>query len=169
MRRRVSEQAHSHMIGGLFTFALFAMFIVLSLLIVVIGVNGYKDVVDKSESVSELRTSLGYVAAKLRSDVASDGVWLQTHEGVPVLALQQVDEDGVHDTLIYHWNGALYELSKNALYTDFELDDGWPLLDVAGFEMAVLEDNLIRLTATAASGEVQTMHVSIRTGGHANE
>lgn len=155
------RESSGHMVGGLFTFALFGVFILLSLLIVVIGVDGYRGVVETGDSVAELRTSLGYVVGKLRSNAASDGVRFERADGVEALVLSETYEAYFIDTYIYFYGGALYELSKFT-GSEFDPEDGIRLAEVAGFEMAPEGDRLVRLTATTADGRVQTVHAALR-------
>lgn len=161
MNKRSRKETSGHMIGGLFTFALFAMFVLLSLLIVVIGADGYRNVVEKSESLGEVRTSLGYVMGKLRSDAAADGAQLRTQAGVDTLVLLEVYEGEAYETIIFHRDGSLYELSKPAGY-DFDPDNAWRLTDVHSFEMSQ-EGNLLRFVATGGDGRTQTVHAAVRT------
>lgn len=164
MTRRRIQSSNSTMIGELFTFLLFAMFLVLSLLIVVIGADGYRNVVHSSDNVSEVRTSLGYVSGKVRSDAAIDSVRIDQVEGTDVLVLTEIYEGDTYETAIYHMNGALYEMYYNASEIDLQLGFGDRLTKVTGFDMAWADDNLLALTATADDGTVQTLHIALRKG-----
>ncbi len=156
------------MMGGLFTFALFAMFVVLSLLIVVIGVDGYKGVVDTGDSTNELRTSLGYVMNKLHSKAAMDGAAIVEVGGIRTLALTEVNDEGVPvNFYIYHYEGALYEtvLYEDMGYLDPEGDTR--LTEVASFVMEQGENGLFRFTAVTEDGRTQTVHAApgVQEGG----
>lgn len=161
-RRRKGTHTSNHMIGELFTFALFGAFLLLSLLIVVIGVDGYRSVVGASESVSEVRTSLGYVAGKLRSEAASDSVRIEEIDGVEALILTEIYRRTPYETIIYHQDGALYESYLDASQVDFDPQYGVRLGDVSGFDMAFEAPNLLALTATSSGGAVQTLHIALR-------
>ena len=161
MSKRSRKETSGSMISGLFTFALFGVFVLLSLLIVVIGVNGYRNVVDKSESLGEVRTSLGYVLGKLRSDAATDGVEVKHQAGIDTLVLTENYRGDILETLIFHRDGALYELSQYGGY-EFDPENAWRLTEVASFDIAQAGDNLLRLTATGADGRTQTVHAAVR-------
>lgn len=161
-RRRKTGQ--NHMIGELFTFALFGLFLILSLLIVVIGVNGYRNVVSAGEAIGDVRTTLGYVAGKVRSEAALDGVRIDEKEGTPVLVLSETYEGTSYETLIYHQDGALYEAYIDPTQLDFTPDVGSRLSEIADFDMAWDAENLLALTATSSSGKTQTLHIAIRGG-----
>lgn len=162
MRKRRGANTGSHAIGGLFTFALFALFVLLSLLLVAIGANGYQDAVDAGESVGQIRTTLGYVAGKVRSGSSTAGVEVREYDGLTALVLSEVYECELYETIIYHQDGALYEAYIKASETDFDKDFGSRLTDVAAFTVEMKADNLLQLTVTADSGETQTLHIALR-------
>lgn len=163
MNRPHGQAGPEHRIGGLFTFSLLGLFALLSLLIVVIGADGYRRVVHRGDAAFQTRTSLGYVAGKLRSPACRDGVMLETADGVTVLSLTEQTEDGPAVTSIYHRDGALYELYYLPEDMAFDPEAGQRLTEVAGFSMAV-EGRLVRLTAAAPDGGEQTLCVALRGG-----
>lgn len=166
MKKRKGGAASNHMVGGLITFALFALFVVLSLLIVVIGVDGYREVVDRGERTGALRTSLGYVMGKLRSEAASDGVRLSEKEGVPMLVLTQFSDEGDPlETIIFHRDGALYETYQNASVMEFNPEYGTRIVDVEAFAVEQAAADLLSITATIETGESQTVHAALRVAG----
>lgn len=163
MSRRSSSREQSHAISGLFSFALFSIFVILSLLLVVIGVDGYRKVVARSESIDSVRTTLGYISGKVRSDACSDGITLSSQDGLELLTLTSLDDDGEAQKLvIYHMDGALYELYYNAEEMDFEAEYGDRLVEIAAFEMQARENGMISLTAISADGSSETLHVPSR-------
>lgn len=164
MIKRPRTEGQSHMIGELFTFALFAMFLLLSLLIVVIGVDVYRGVVDAGESVGVVRTSLGYVAGKVRSDSAMHGVRVEEQDGLTLLVLTEVIDDTPYETYIYHQEGALYECYINADATEFDSEFGDRLTEIDSFNAVMESENLLALTATASDGRSQTLHLACRAG-----
>jgi len=165
MSRLRGKAGNGHAIGGLFTFALFGVYVLLSLLIVVIGVNGYKRVVDEGESVGMVRTALGYISGKINSDVGQAGIAVGVREGVQALTLYQRDEeDTLQETVIFFYDGGLYELSYDVEEMDFDPEAGDLLVELAGLSMEAEGKNLIRLTAMAADGREQVLHVPLLGG-----
>lgn len=165
MTKRHRAEGHSHMIGELFTFALLGLFLLLSLLIVVIGVDGYRRVVDTSESVGAVRTTLGYVAGKMRSEASTDGVRIEEHEdGTITLVLTERINGKPYETIIYHADGALHEAYISADELDFSPDFGTRLTAVASLDFHWVDADLLELTATAADGRSQSLCLAVRTG-----
>lgn len=164
MTSKRSIQPNSHMVSELFTFLLFAMFLLLSLLIVVIGADGYRGVVSNGELTGEIRTSLGYVSGKVRSDAAADGVEIVEIDGRDVLVLMEYYEEVPYETAIFYKDGALWESYRDAKETEFSFDFGDRLVEVSGFSFAWTQDALLQLTATDANGFSHTLHLAQRTG-----
>lgn len=164
MMKRHRGSNSSHMISELFTFALFGMFLLLSLLIVVIGVDGYRNVVNAGDTAGEIRTSLGYVSGKVRSEASGTGVRIDTINGVDALVLTNVYNDTPYDTVIFHKEGALYEDYFNASEMEFDPDFGERLVELTGFDVSWAADNLLAVTATAADGRTETLHLALRSG-----
>lgn len=164
MIRRRRSDSQSHMIGELFTFALFAMFLLLALLIVVIGADGYRRVVDTGDSVGAVRTSLGYVAGKVRSESATDGIRLEEKSGVDTLVLTETYQGTPYETIIYFRDGALWEVYMNAEENDFDPEFGRMLTEIGSFDMQWTEESLLELTATGMDGRTQVLHLALRAG-----
>lgn len=164
MKVRRKRSFDSHMIGDLFTFALFGVFLLLSLLIVVIGVEGYRSVVSVGESVGGVRTSLGYISGKVRSNAARDGVHMEQHDGVDTLVLTENISGKPYLTVIYHKDGMLYELYTSADGYEFYPEDGEPLIEIADLHMACLQDDLLQLSTETEDGRAQTLHLHMRAG-----
>ena len=163
MSKRSNSRDQTHAISGLFSFALFSIFVVLSLLLVVIGVDGYRKVVARSESIDGIRTTLGYIAGKVNSDACADGIMLTQIDGLDVLELTRLDDDGEALKLcIYYQNGALYEFFYNAEEMDFDPEFGDKLVDISSLEMDTLSDKLIGLTVISPDGRSETLHVAMR-------
>lgn len=164
MTRRHRGEGYSHMIGELFTFALFGLFLLLSLLIVVIGVDGYRRVVNTGESIGAVRTTLGYVAGKVRSGASTDGVRIDETDGVTTLILTERVDDRTYETIIFHRDGALYESYIYADEVDFSPEFGTHLYEVADMDIRWADEGLLELTATAADGRSQSLCLAVRTG-----
>lgn len=158
------RETPTHLIGELFTFVLFGAFLLLSLLIVVIGVDGYRGAVGASEASGDLRTSLGYVAGKVRSEAAQDGATLLTaDDGLTLLSLTEAYDGVRYDTVIYYYDGALHEAYIES-GLPFSPTMGVKLCSVGDFRMEWADEarGLLVLTATARDGRSETLHLAIR-------
>ena len=162
MSRRSNSREQTHAISGLFSFALFSIFVILSLLLVVIGVDGYRKVVARSESIDGIRTTLGYISGKVNSDACADGIALVHEDGVDTLVLTRMDDGEALKLVIYAMDGALYEYYYNAEETEFEAAQGDRLTEINALSMERVSGNLIALTVVSPDGRSETLHVAIR-------
>ena len=133
-----------HAISSLFAMALFALFAFLMLLTVVICAQGYKRTVERAESTATLRTVLGYVESKVRSDVAADGVRVEEIDGEQVLFLTLEYSSGKLDTAIYDHEGMLMEQFYNTEEMRFKKEAGQNLIALESFDVKV-EDGVLKV------------------------
>ena len=159
-----------HGISGIFVFLLIGMYAMFSLLLVLIGAGVYQRIIDAAEYNAQMRTSLTYIASKVRAGDEAGAVAVEYVDGLPVLVLGQAYEDELYCTRVYclpdrgDKGGTLYEL--------FSLDDGEPvdLLDLAegariseitAFDVRAIGAGL-ELSVTMPDGAEQSMYLYLR-------
>lgn len=155
--------------SSMFVFLLIGAYAVFSLLLVLIGVQAYKSVVDTTDLNSQVRTSIAYVANKVR---AADGmVAFRQEDGYQVLNLRQglssEEDEESYETRIYFMKdpetekGGLYE--QIAMSTDpFDPELGELITNVHAFTMAQ-KGLLLELKLTEANGHENWLHLRFRT------
>lgn len=148
------------MVDFLFTLALFCVFAASSLMVVMIGANVYQETAESMEQNNTLRTSLTYVAEKLRQSDAAQGVTLSQLEGQPALVLRQTFNETVYETWIYHYDGALCELFIPQ-GNEIHLAEGRKVVDVNNFTVTESND-CFTLTAMDKNGQERATTVSLR-------
>ena len=87
-----------------FALILLTLFAVLALLLVIIGGNAYRATVERTERNNQLRTSVSYIANKVRA--AGKDAELKNVDGVHTLVLREQSETGTYVTYIYEYNGS---------------------------------------------------------------
>lgn len=112
----------SHSVNAMFMLVLFTLFAVLSVLLIIIGSNVYKNIVDSQEKNGTARNMLSYVTNKVRTSTKE--VFVEEKDGVQVLVIE-VDSQ---ETLIFFRDGELKEATI-AAGDDYNLDFG----DVIGY------------------------------------
>lgn len=138
------------------------VFAISCLILTNIGVKVYQKVVLNNNRNFELRTSLSYLATKIRQTDVTGYPYMEQKDGVDVLVLGEEIEGTMYQTLVYHMDGALYELFKEET-ADYELDYGEKTMDVAGFSFDLSSDRFITLTAVNSTGEEESLGISLRT------
>ena len=151
----------THSIDVLFTMILFAIFFIMSVLLVMIGSNVYGNIVDRQESNDEIRTTLNYVAGKVKTCNVENGVDIETMEGTPVLTIKNDEGSYVVKTIIYFKDGYLRE----AAIMDgdqYNLGFGEEVIKTTGFSFEILKDKgILRLTMTMKDKSTQFTDVFI--------
>lgn len=137
------------------------IFAVSALFLVNIGVQVYKNIVVANNDNFELRTSLSYVATKVRQADVSGMVELREANGVKVLVLGEENEDGAFETYLYFWNGYLYEhfMEKDGY---FEPGYGMETFEAASFQMEQTEEGQLYFKAENSAGDMQELYLTLR-------
>lgn len=180
-RSRTRDNAH------LFTAVLFALFVVLLLMGILVGTNVYRSLYASGERTDATRLSTSYLANQVRANDQIDAVacaWV-TDEGIylgiadedglawddnseehaqnsllqgPALVLRETLESGVYETRIYRYNNQLVQ--EYALAdSPYNPEGATVVADTSRFEFRY-EHGLVRITTDA--GETC---VALRTAG----
>ena|GEM_PF-3501907 len=165
-----NSRQSNHAISSLITMALFAMFAFLMLLTVVICAQGYRSTIDQAESTATLRTALGYVEGKVRSEASNNGVRVEEIDGQTVLFLTTAYDDAVLDTAIYDYEGMLMEVFYDTSEMDFVMEDapGQALIALHEFK-AVLNGNLLVVSAKDQHGMTAQLRIDVNSKEGAGE
>lgn len=145
-----------HMTDLLFTLALFCVFAVCALLVVVMGADVYQKGVEDMGRNFDSRTSLSYIATKLRQSDLQGGISLGSLDGTPALTLTQTVEEVSYRTWIYCDQGSLKEVFTLADLPP-KLSDGQAIMDLKELRLEELEDGLIRIIAVEPEGRTQEL------------
>lgn len=138
------------------------IFAVSALFLVNVGMQVYKNIVVANNDNFELRTSLAYVATKVRQADAMGMVKLCEKDGVEVLVLGEENEDGAFETCLYFWDGYLYEhfMEKDGY---FELGYGMETFAAAEFLMEETKEGQLHIRAENRAGDMQELYLTLRT------
>ena len=151
----------AHMVDFLFALALFCVFAATALLVALIGAKVYKGAVSSMNLNFERRTSLSYVATKIRQFDREGSVALGDLGGIPAIVLRQEAGGNAYVTMIYHYDGALRELSvREGLETSPE--GGSVVLEVDSFRVDEPAQGLFSLEVTDKDGNPAQMLVSVQ-------
>lgn len=151
------------LIAGFFSIILILLvFAISGLILIVIGLNVYKNIVLANDTNFELRTSLSYVATKIRQTDTNGRTYLDEKDGVPVLVLGEEIDGKIYETLIYHYNGYLCEFYREE-DMEYELDYGLEIMEINEFSIEETEDGLLKMIAKNKAGDEDQLIISLRT------
>lgn len=129
----------SHSIDFIFVMILFFVFVVLCVLIVSIGSNVYKSISDRQSNNNMARTTLSYVANKVRQASDNEKVTIEEKNGVTVIVIYNKSEASEYSTLIFYRGGYLKEATIH-IGDDYNLDFGSNLVALKAFTPAISDD-----------------------------
>jgi len=99
-----------HMVDFLFVIALFFVFALSALMLVMIGANVYKNTVNNMSVNFNSRTSYAYITEKIRQNDSYESVSTGDYQGLDAIILKQVINDTDYYTYLYQYDGYIKEL-----------------------------------------------------------
>lgn len=139
---------------------IFSMFALSSLLLVFIGADAYQKVSRSLTANHQMRTSLSYVANKIRTAEGEPNLKLETMEQTKALVIDSEYENEVFKTYLYCHDGYLMEFFAGA-EDPFLPDSGEKLTELHDFSVTQ-SGGLFLITATAQDGNQFSISVSPR-------
>ena len=139
------------------------IFAISCLVLINIGIRVYQNVVIANDNNFELRTSLSFVATKLRQTDTSDSIRIEELEGTRVLVMGEEIDGRQYETLIYFKEGVLYELFKEP-DTQYNLDYGMEVMEIEDFSMELYDNGSLLLTARNSMGDEDELTLRFRSG-----
>jgi len=155
-----------HSAGSLFIFLLIGMYTVFVLLLVLIGAGAYRNKADASRHTAQVRTSLGYIANKVRAADQVGGVSVEEWQGIDALLIREWHDGAEYHIRIYHLpnadgspGGGLYE--QFAFAGDEWLPEaGDRIADIAALEMRE-EGGLLSLLLQTEDGQALPLRMRL--------
>ena len=161
MDRKTGLSTSHKSLDFIFILALLCIFAFGALMVVVLGANTYKGIKSDMDSNFEFRTPLSYISTKIRQHDDINSIRISNMEGTDILVLESIDAGVPCETLIYEYDGSLYEvyLEKG---TPFKLDEGLAIIPCNGLTFKI-DGNLLKLEAADHQGNTRQLSVSFRT------
>lgn len=155
------QTKHKHMIDFLFPVALFFVFALSSLTVVLLAACIYQSTTEDSALNDTARTSLSYIAEKIHQNDTKGMVSLGTFDGCDALVLQQTYNDENYYTYIYAYENELKELfikdGANATASD-----GKAILQVKDFSIEKVNDRLLKFQCVDKDDRTASVIVGLR-------
>ena len=155
------KQQQGHVVDVLFSLALFCVLAASALLVILLGANVYQQTVSGMAQNYNTRTSISYLAEKIRQNDAAGSITIGEVEGADALILEQQSGQSDYQTWIYSSGGKLREVMVTG-GTTVKTADGQPIMDLADLKIDWDAEGMLQLTATDGDGVVTTLKLSIR-------
>lgn len=141
--------------------AILGSFAIGSLVLANVGIRVYKNIVVNNAKNFQLRTSLSFIATKVRQYEEIGKISVLEKEGTSMLVLQEAGEPAYH-TMIYYHDGQLKELLQEE-GLEYKLQDGFCVTELAGLEIQQPANNMLQFTVQNQDGETETLVMNLRT------
>ena len=157
---RFSRQ-QKHVIDMLFPIALFFVFALSALTVIILATNVYQKTTDESALNYTAQTSLSYIREKVSQADENGGISLTTLDGQKALKLTTTENERTYYTYIYALDGELRELFVSAKNTP-SAAAGRAILKVQSFDIEAINDNLYAVTCTSENNETARTVIMVR-------
>ena len=157
---RFSRQ-QKHVIDMLFPIALFFVFALSALTVIILATNVYQKTTDESALNYNAQTSLSYIREKVSQADENGGISLTTLDGQKALKLTTTENERTYYTYIYALDGELRELFVSAENTP-SAAAGRAILKVQSFDIEAINDNLYAVTCTSENNETARSVIMVR-------
>lgn len=157
------KQENRHIVDILFVLALFGVFAISALMLILIGANVYQKTVDDMSHNFDSRTAFSYVTEKIRQNDDANQVSIGTFENTPAIILSEKTEDGTYCTYLYQYNDSLMELfaKKDANLGSNPLAAGQPVLDIKDFQLEEVNSQLYHFYLQTKDEKTLSLYISL--------
>ncbi|MGN0473427.1 MAG: DUF4860 domain-containing protein [Lachnospiraceae bacterium] len=151
-----------HVVDVLFVIALFCVFAICALMLVIIGADVYKKTVRDMDENYDSRTAFAYVTEKIRQNDVANALSIKPFGESDAICITEYYNDTAYITYLYLHDGFLCELNMRG---DSKLDpsSGDSILPVQSFFIEQVNPQLY-LVKLATSTDTTTLYISTRSG-----
>lgn len=150
-----------HMIDFLFSVALFFVFALSALIVILLATRIYQSTTENSSLNYTSRTGLSYISEKIHQNDINGAVYLGTFDGYDALIMEQEIGTETYYTYIYACNDELKELFSSG-NSSIKASSGQTILEIQDFSMEQISDNLIKFSCTDQNSRQASTMVGIR-------
>lgn len=153
------SQKH-HVIDFLFPVALFFLFTISAVIVVLLAGRIYQSSVENASRNDTARTALSYITEKVHQNDSANAVFLGTFDNCDSLVLSQEYNGTTYYTYIYPHNGKLKELfiKEGANAT---AESGKAIFDIQDFSVELVNAHLLKCECTDGSGNLASIYIGI--------
>lgn len=158
-----TKQERNHIVDVLFVLALFVVFTLSALVLVILGANVYKQTVSYMDENYTARTAYSYLTEKVRQNDLYDSVSIGELEGTTALVLTQEINDTTYATYLYLHEGSLRELfmRQGSDIGSDPLSAGQEILPLKDWTPEMAGDHLLHIALTLEDNTQKELYISL--------
>jgi len=150
-----------HMIDFLFPVALFFVFALSALTVILLAARIYQSTTENSSLNYTSRTSLSYINEKIHQNDCEGAVYLDEFDGCQALVMAQSHNHERYYTYIYVYNQELKELFVKE-GVNVTASAGRTIMEVQDFSMENLSDDLLKFSCVDQKNQEASTIISIK-------
>ena len=136
----MKNRTAKHSIDKVFVFLLFGLFAILIVIVLLLGVNNYKSLLNRNNEAYNERIAINYIAEKVRHNDIADGVsvgdFIQKNDSISTLYMYQKINQERYVTRIYYYKGYIRELfSLNGM--EVQPEDGNTIMKASDLSFSI--------------------------------
>jgi len=151
----------NHMIDLLFPIALFFVFAISAVTVILLAANIYEETATASSLNDTSRTSLAYVSERIHQNDGDSSITLGTFDNCESVIIKHSGDKNGYTTYIYVHNNELKELfARND--AEASAESGKSIMQVNEFSITALSENLFQFSCTNKDGNTISTIVGVR-------
>lgn len=159
-----TKQEKNHIVDILFVLALFVVFTLSALVLVILGASVYRQTVSYMDENYTARTAYSYLTEKVRQSDLYDSVSLGQLEDTDALVLTREINNTVYATYLYLYDGSLRELfmrQGSDIGAD-PLSAGQEILPLTDWSLEMCGDHLLHIELTLDDDTYKELFIALR-------
>lgn len=156
------KQERNHIVDVLFVLALFVVFTLSALVLVILGANVYRQTVSYMDENYTARTAYSYLTEKVRQNDLYDSISVGQLENTDALVLTREINGTAYATYLYLHDGSLRELfmrQGSDIGAD-PLSAGREILPLEDWQLEMAGDRLLHINLTLEDGSRKELFIS---------
>jgi hypothetical protein len=149
-----------HIVNLVFTVLLLGVFALAAVVVAVLGAQVYRSSADKMQSNFDTRTSLVYIAEKLRQSASTNFDVKDIGGSESLVISEKYSDGGSYETWIYEYDGRLYEATVVA-GDEVQPGTGQSIMNMDSMNFDV-DGNLVKITTVNEAGDEESLTLSRR-------
>ena len=159
-----TKQEKNHIVDVLFVLALFVVFTLSALVLVILGASVYKQTVSYMDENFTARTAYSYLTEKVRQNDLYDSISLGQLEGTEALVMTQEINGTTYATYLYLYEGNLRELfmRQGSDIGTNPLSAGQVILPLADWNLEMADEYLLHIALTLEDNSQKELFIALR-------
>ena len=133
-------------VDTVFVLIVFLVFAVSVLMVLLLGATTYGSITDMSREGHDESTILSYIWTKVKNSDDSGAITVVDFHGKPTLSIGEEIGGIIYHTLVYHYDGWVYELFSE-VSLEFNPEDGVRIIESSELMFEELDYGLIKVSS----------------------